>query len=124
MFVVALVGAPPSPSLSIILHRAPNPLHIHRAAGDTLPEVSAAVSRLAGCNLQHALHLGHQRVLQPQGWLATRVRCYHDAASGTLWVGVAAGAAPAATGTALSRDAIRVRSSAAAGSRACMSVLS
>ena len=66
-------------------------------AGDTLPAVCSAIGRLAGCEMHHALLLPHQRGLQPQqGWLAARCRCYFDAASGTLWMGVAVGAAAAA----------------------------
>ncbi|EFN60052.1 hypothetical protein CHLNCDRAFT_133293 [Chlorella variabilis] len=76
--------------------------------GDTLEGASAAVGRLAGCSLPHALVLPRQAALQPQGWLAERCVCYHDAASDTLWMGLAAAAVPqAAAGAVLSRDEAR-----------------
>ena len=73
-------------------------------AGDSLAEVSAAIGRLASCDLRYAAQLPHQAALQSQGWLAQRCVCYHDAGSDTLCVGIAAGAG----GTNGSREEARV----------------
>lgn len=76
-------------------------------AGDTPAQVRAALGSLAGCSLVHALQQPQQAALQPQGWLAGRCCAYQDA-TGTLWVGIAAGGGGSA---ALSLDESRVSES-------------
>lgn len=81
-------------------------------AGDTPGEVQAAIGRLAGVSLPHALQLPQQVALQPQGWLAGRCCAYLDAATDTTWVGWAL-APPASSPTAaLSQDQVRVSEAA------------
>jgi len=74
--------------------------------------VQAALGRLAGVSLPHALQLSQQAALQPQGWLAGRCCAYLDAATDTTWVGWAVAPPPASPTAALSQEQVRVSEAA------------